>query len=802
MWQDFRFGFRTLARSPGFAAVAVFALALGIGANATVFSLANAILFKSLPFADSDRILYVASVNVRNPQGSDGLSLPDYLDLQSQVRSFEWLGASTRERANLSDDATVPESYLGARVTANTLAAIGQHPLLGRGFEPADSRPGAPPVLILTYALWEKRYGKDPAILGKSIRVNSVPHMVAGILPRGVAFPPEAEFWQPLTITGPGKRQDRELSVYGRLAPGVTRARAATEIDALSQRLARQYPEIDGDVRMSLHSFQEISIPGRVRTVFLVLLGAVGFVLMIACANVANLMLSRAVGRAREISIRAALGAGRWRVIRQLLAESLLLSAAGGALGLAIAQWGTRAFDAAVVPTGKPAWIDFSMDYRAFAYLAAISFATSIVFGLVPALRLSRLDLNSALKDGSSGAGLSVSGRYLSGLLVGVEMTLAVVLLAGAGLMMRSFLWVYSRPLGIDPGNLLTMQFDLPETKYPKPADQLEFQRQLTEKLRALPGVENAAVSSSLPASGSRSTEYEIEADSVSPQRASTNFTLTGDSYFEVLRAAPLQGRLLKASDASAGLPVAVINRTLATQAWPGKDAIGKRLRLFKANSPMPWMTVIGVLPDILPGSQHAKPVPMLYEPYRQDPSPSRFIGVLARTKVAPASLAQAFRRAVQSIDRDLPAHDVSTMEDLLSRERWPLRVFGVMFSMFAAIALLLATVGLYAVVAYGVSRRSHEIGVRVALGASEGRILRLVLATGIRQAGIGLALGLAAAFAVTRVLSALLVGVSPTDPATFGVVAVVLLTAAALGCAVPARRAMRVDPATALRHE
>ena len=801
MWQDLCFGVRTLAKSRGFAAVAVFALALGIGANATVFSLANAILFKNLPFAGSDSVLYVEGVNVRNPQGPDGISVPDYLDLASQARSFQALGANTRVRSNLSDDTTVPESYSGARVTPNTPAAIGQRPILGRAFEAADSRPGSPPVVILTYALWEKRYGKDPAIVGKSIRLNSVPNTVVGILPKSVTFPPEADFWQPLTITGAENRQDRELSVYGRLAPGFTRESAAAEIAALAQRSAQQYPGINRDVRMTLRNFQEISIPGKVRSVFLVLLGAVGFVLMIACANVANLMLSRAVGRSREISIRAALGAGRWRVIRQLLIESLLLSLAGGGLGLAIAQWGTRAFDAAVVPTGKPAWIDFSMDYRAFAYLAAVSVGTSIVFGLVPALRLSRLDINTTLKDGGSGAGLGVTGKYLAGTLVVVEMTLAVVLLAGAGLMMRTFVWAYSRPLGVNPANLLTMRFDLPDTKYPKPADQLEFQRQLTEKLRAVPGVQVAAVASALPSNGSRSTGFETEA-AAAGKREVTHFTLITDQYFEALDVAPLRGRLFTALDHSGGLPVAIINQTLARQAWPGQEAIGKRLRFYNSNLPLPWMTVVGVIADILPGSQRANAHPMLYQPYGQDPLPSRFIGVLARTSVPPASLGQTFRRTVQAIDRDLPVQEVSTMQDLIALERWPLRVFGAMFAIFAGIALLLATVGLYAVVAYGVSRRTHEIGVRVALGASDGTILRMVFSTGMRQAGIGLMLGLAAAFGVTRVLSAILVGVSPTDPLTFGAVSAVLLAGAALGCAVPARRAMRVDPAIALRHQ
>lgn len=801
MWQDLRFGLRTLAKNPGFTAVAITALALGIGANATVFSLANAILFKNLPFTDSEKVLYLTTVNPRNPRGPDGISPADYQDLRSQVRSFQTLGASVRTRANLSDDSTLPESYGGARVTANTLAAIGQKPILGRGFEPDDEKPGAPAVVVLTYALWEKRYGKDPSIVGKTIRLNAVPATVTGVLPKGVTFPLESDFWQPLRPEGADKRDDRYLWVYGKLAPGYSRETAQAEISTLAQRLAQQYPETNRDIQVGVRSFQEISIRGPVRAVFLVLLGAVGFVLMIACANVANLMLSRAVGRSREISIRTALGAGRWRVIRQLLAESLLLSVAGGVLGLLIAQWGTRAFDAAVVPTGKPAWIDFSMDYRAFAYLAAISIGTSILFGLAPALRLSRLDVNTALKDGGRGSGSGIRGKYLSGALVVVEMTLAVVLLAGAGLMMRSFVFAYTRPLGIDPSNILTMRFDLPESKYPKAADQLTFQRQLVDRLRALPGVQTAAIASALPTTGSSSAGYETE-EHPGEKKASTNLTLAGDGYFEVLQAAPVRGRLLTAHDQTDGQTVGVINQMLAAQAWPGEDAIGKRIRLIRGDTRQPWITVVGVVADLMPSSQRANPDPMLYQPYRQDPAPTRFTAVVARTRVSPASLGQAFRREVQAIDRDLPVHNVVTMEDLLALDRWPFRVFGSMFAIFAGIALLLATVGLYAVVAYGVNRRTQEIGVRVALGASAASILRMVFSTGMRQAGIGLVLGLGAAFGVTRVLSALLVGISPTDPLTFGLVTAVLLSAATLGCAIPARRAMRVDPAIALRHE
>jgi predicted permease len=484
-----------------------------------------------------------------------------------------------------------------------------------------------------------------------------------------------------------------------------------------------------------------------------VLLGAVGFVLMIACANVANLMLSRAVARSREISIRTALGAGRWRVIRQLLAESLLLSMAGGALGLVIAQWGTRAFDAAVVPTGKPSWIDFSMDYRAFR-LSGRDFdwnkhrirAGAGTSAFPPGCQC-------GLKDGGRGSGAGLRGKYSLGALVVVEMTLAVVLLTGAGLMIRSFLFAYTRPTGVNAQNVLTMYFELPEKKYPKAAEKLAFQRQLIERLRALPGVEAAAITSVLPTTGNSNANYETEDKQGAPKHDSTNRTLAGDSYFQVLQAAPVRGRVFAAADYAGGAPVAVINQTLAAQAWPGLDPVGKRLRTFRGETAGDWVTVVGVVPDLMPSGQRADPDPMLYEPFSAAAAPPRFTAVVARTKVSSASLGQAFRGAVREIDRDLPVTKVSTLEELLALNRWPLRVFGSMFAIFAVIALLLATLGLYAVVAYSVSRRTQEIGVRVALGASTGSILRMVFRRRYASRMYRARLGLAAAFGMTRVL-------------------------------------------------
>jgi predicted permease len=803
MHHDLRFAIRTLAKTPGVTAVAIAALALGIGANTTVFSLANAVMFKTLPFAHSERILYIAGSDLKTGRDTGGVSYPDYRDFRAQVKSFDGLGAFARCEGNLSDSLSLPENYRCFELTSNAFSVIGQKPVMGRDFLPEDERPGATPVAILTYGLWEARYGKDPAVVGRTIRVNTVPTAVIGVMARGIQFPTESQLWLPLVASAGQKREDRHLTVFGRMADSADFGSARAELDTIARRLASQYPETNKDTGTLVQRFNEMAVNNRVRTVFLVLLGAVGFVLLIACANVANLLLARAIGRSREISIRTALGASRWQVVRQLLVESVLLSLAGGAMGWLLANWGIHAFDAAVIPTGKPQWIDFSMDYRVFGYLAAISIGTGILFGLAPALRVSKLDVSTALREGGRGAGAARRGRFLSGLLVVAEMALAVVLLAGAGLMIRSFLYAYSTPTGVNTANLLTMRVDLPAVRYAIPSQQIAFEQLLVKQLVRLPGVDTAVAASHLPGEGAMQFAYELEGapPADSRHRPDTPALIVGADYFRAMQVQPRRGRAFTESDGAAGVPVAIVNQSFASRHWPAEQPLGKRLRLVKANLPQAWLTVVGVVPDILQNNSNwVQRDPILYLPYRQEPQ--RHLVILARTLVPAASLGDTFRRTVQAVDQDLPVRDVITLEDQLALMHWPVRVFGSMFAIFALMALALASVGLYAVIAHAVSQRTHEIGVRVALGASAGGILRLVLAQGMRQMAIGLAAGLAAALGITRVLSALLVGVSPTDPVTFVTVALVLIASALLGCAIPARRAMLVDPVVALRDE
>jgi predicted permease len=622
-------------------------------------------------------------------------------------------------------------------------------------------------------------------------------------MPPSADFPPETKFWQPLIPTASmQKRSARDLSLFGRLAPGVPPAAANAELANIAANFGKEYPDTSSQIVFRARTYVEANLKADIQKVFLTLLGAVGFVLLIACANVANLSLARAVGRGREMAIRVALGAGRWRVIRQLLVESLMLSLAGGILGSLIAQWGTRAFDAAVTPTGKPAWIDFSIDYRALLYFAAITIASGILFGLAPAIRLARIDINSGLKESGQGAG---GGRrhYLAGTLVTAEIALSVVLLAGAGLMIRSFLNTYQTPSGYDMSRLLTFRLDPSRTKYAKDADCAALYQRLTEQLAAIPGAEKVALTSAVLGNGMANHPFEIQGTPPVDEnrRPDTLVMAVSENYFDTLHVQPVEGRTFTPADGVSGAPVAVINRGFAQSNFPGANPIGLQMRVYDANGPRHWVTIVGVVPNITQQDfSHVADQPLVYFPYRQEPQ--HWMSVLVSTRLRPGTLGDAARRAVRGVDSDLPAQDIGPLDERFALSSWPVRVFGSLFAIFAGIALMLASVGLYAVVAHLVSQQTREIGIRVALGAPRETILGMVYGKGLLPVGIGLCLGLGAAFAATRVLGGLLSGVSPTDPVTFGAVALVLLVAAGIGCTIPARRAVSVDPMTALRQD
>jgi len=804
LWQDLRFAFRTLGKSKGFTAIAVLTLALGIGINAAVFTLTNAWLFKGFPFDKNNLILYLGSKDLSHDFPFGPVSYPDFRDWQAQAKSFDGLATASGMQMNLSDDAGLPETHRAARMSANSFQVIGQKPFAGRDFTAADGAPGAAPVAILTYGLWERRYGKNLSIIGRTVRMNGISTTVIGIMPRDFSFPFDGDLWIPNIPTPEDsvKRDARNMIVFGRMAAGVTVQSARAEMNTIAQNLQRAYPLTNQGFAPVVLTYNEFYNGPRIFVISTAMLVAVAFVLLIACANVANLLLARAVGRSREISIRIALGAGRWRLVRQLLVESLLLSAAGGFLGWLIAKGATRIFDVVTTPMGKPSWIDFSMDVRVFAYLVAVSIGTGLLFGLAPALRLSKIDVHTGLKEGGRGSSAGVHGKKLSRLLVIGEMALAIVLLAGAGLMIRSFLNIYRASLGVSTANVLTMRLPLPAAKYPQPSDQITFHDRLHVRLASLPGVESVAIANFLPTGGSSSFRYELEGAISDPQRRpSLSALIVSPGYFHVMSVGILQGRDFTEADGVSGTPVAIVNQRFATLSWPGQDPLGKRLRLYPGNAPEAWLTVVGLVPNIVQNENSPSQVdPLIYLPYRAKPQPD--MAIVARTRVPPGTLGTAFRREIQAADSDLPIYNLWTLEERLQRNYWFYQVIGILFAIFAGIALLLASVGLYATMAHSVSQRTQEIGVRMAMGATGDSILRLVFMDGMRQLAIGLVLGLAAAFAVMNVLKSVLVQVSPADPGTFVIASAILIAAALLGCWLPARRATRVDPMVALRYE
>lgn len=774
-WQDVRYAARTLARTPSVSLIAVLALALGIGANTTVFTVVSSALSFDLGVPHIDRLV-ILSLNDTAHRGDLMNSLPGLYASLPEVKTIVHPAAYQMSSVNVTDRSGVPERYRAVKMTASGFSTIGRNAALGRVFGPQDDAS----VVLLSHQVWQNRYGLAPSIIGQSIRVDGSPFVVIGVMPQNVRFPEDTDLYMPLDsrellARSPG----RPILAFGRLADGVDIAQARAELTTIAGRV---FPDAAADVRLMLEIYG--AYDGRV--LFWAMLFAVAFVLLIACADVASLLLSRAAARAREISIRIAIGAGRARIVRQLLIESLLLSVVSGACGWIVAMAGLHWFDGFTGKTGRPAWMDFSMRPSVFLYLAAISIGAGILFGLAPAVQLARVDVNNAVKEGGQGASGGTRGRSLSSLLVVVQMALCVMLLTGAGLMIRSSLKLYSAPLGVNTAGVLTMQVDLPEPKYPKPDDRIAFYRRLQSRLESLPGVETASLTSNLPAAG----WLEFARDSEDSSRIAG--LIVGATYFRVMQVNPTRGRLFNDNSV-------MVNESFAAQYWPGESPLGKQLRLAPAGSAPRWFEVAGVVPNIQQNFQRPLQTdPLVYVPYAA--APRSVMSVVARTRVPPATLETAFRRELQKLDDELPAAEMRTLEEHMTRHRLNVTAFATLFSMFGAIALVLAFAGLYGVMAHSVSRRTQEIGIRGALGASRRDLLLMVFAQGLQQVGIGLGVGLPLAFALTRLLRRALVGVSPSDPITLAAVIIVLAVAGVLGCAIPARRATQIDPARALR--
>ncbi|HVQ14239.1 MAG TPA: ADOP family duplicated permease, partial [Vicinamibacterales bacterium] len=703
---------------------------------------------------------------------------------------------------------------------AGSFRLAGQQPILGRDFLPFDEAPGATPVAILRYEFWERQYGKRSDVIGRTIRIDDVQTTIVGVMPRGFAFPQNEVMWIPMVqspaLTDRGARNIGWFA-FGRLADNATIESAKAEMEAIGRRLGDAYPQTNQGRNLipQLYNFREFFIGRNATLIYQAMLGAVSFVLLIACANLANLLLARALGRSREISVRLALGAGRWRIVRQLLVESALLSTAGGLCGWWVASFGLRVYalwasgpsvSDAIVSTWFDGMLDYSMDYRVFVYLVSISIGSGLLFGLAPAARLGKLDVNGALKDAARGSTGGRRGKRLSGLLVVAEVALAVVLLAGAGVMIRSFLKIYLADIGVETQNILVTRVSLPPARYAGAEAQAAFFETLVTRIESLPGVESVALASTIPTDRLRRVAYDVPeapttgAATDDQQRPTVSTLVAGPSYFSTLGAQIVAGREFTTFDSAAAAPVVVVNERFASRMWPRESAVGKPLRLVSGVS-SEWMTVVGVVGNIAQNDRMRQTIdPVVYLPFQQSPMGS--MSVFARTRVPPSTLVTDVRREIRSLDGDLIPSQPQSLAGILAESYQYRGVSGAMFLLCAVIALLLASIGLYAVIMHSVTQRTQEIGLRLAIGATAGDIRWLVFREGVVTVGLGLVIGTAVSVFVNRLLVSSLVQISPSDPGTYAVVCAMLVASTALGCWLPARRAMRLDPVIALQQQ
>jgi putative ABC transport system permease protein len=801
---------RMLAKSPSFTAVAVLTLALGIGANTAIFSVVDAVLLKPLPYQDAGRLVMVWEQNPERGWYRNIVSAANFLDWRKQNDVFTQMAAADPQRAfNLTGTGN-PEEVWGQQVTTNLFTLLGVRPFKGREFLPEEDRAGGPRVVILSYGLWERRYGEDATLVGKQISLNNESYTVVGIMPTGFYFPPfwrqwAGELWVPgLGLSNPDRTQHAYIAI-ARLKSNVGLPQAQAEMDTIARRIVQQAPD-DKGWGVGLVGLHEQAV-GETRRPLIVLFGAVGFVLLIACANVANVILARSTAREREIAIRTALGAGRGRLIRQLLTESLLLALLGGALGLLVASW-TIGILAAV--SGKSAlglWrgvslADVTINGVALTFTMVVTLATGIISGLAPALGISTPDLNQSLKEGGRGAGEGVHRHRLRSVLVVSEFALALILLAGAGLMIRTLVLLGHVNLGFDSNNVLTMRVPLLGPRYKDQRAQAEFFTQVLDRVKTLPGVRWASISRGLPVEGWDGWGFVTE-DNPSPppnQIPDGNYQVIGPDYFRAMGIPLREGRFFTDRDTHESTAAVIVNEELARSQWPGQNPIGKHLKVNETGKP--WLTVVGVVGNVKTEWPDPHFFQEFYLPYAQYPWDLAPRNLIVRTALHPTAVASAIRSAVAALDQDQPVSDVRTLEDVVGEAVGPQRFAMTLLGAFAALALVLASVGIYGVMAYSVSQRTHEIGIRLALGADRGNLLNMVVGQALVLAVIGAGVGLAGAMGLTRFLSSLLYGVGSTDPLTFALVSLALVSVSAFASYLPARRATKVDPVVALRYE
>ncbi|HVU25914.1 MAG TPA: ABC transporter permease [Opitutus sp.] len=807
--QDIRHGIRTLGKSPGFTVVAIATLALALGANTAIFTFVNAILLQPLPYADPDRIVRV--LEKRPDGGRNGISTLNYLDWARENTCFEFIAARNGGSVSLTGVAE-PVLVPGARVSAHYFDIFGLKPALGRGFLEDEDQPGKDHVAVLSDTLWRTQFGADPGIVGRAIQLDGESYTVVGVLPRGSSFDRGyARLWRPLTFKP--DNMTRNFHWFGALAklkPGVTLDQARAQMDTIGQRIAKDYPDSNKGWSVAVDRLADTIVDGQLRQSLFVLLAAVGMVLLIACANLANLSLMRVVGREREIAIRIALGARRWQLLRQFLTESLLLSAAGGVAGVLLGRAAVGLLLASLPPFTFPSEANVVLDGRVLLFSFVLALLTGFAVGLFPAFQASRPDLTNALKQGGTGTRAGSHARVRSTLVV-AETALAFMLLAGAGLLMRSLFKVGAVDPGFDAKNVLTFRVPVADTQYPTPAALETYLDQVTSRLAALPGVTGVALTSSLPMQGwGYGMPYQIGGAKTVDRahRQAAFFKMVSPAYFPTLRMRLVRGRFLADTDRAGSVHVTVINETMARKNFAASDPLGQRILVqeivpgkTQLGDEIPW-EVVGVVADEAVESLDEDPNdnPGMYVPFVQ--SPTYYNAVVLKGATDTALLREPARKAIRSLNPDQVLADMKTLDSIMDESLGSSRVRMVLLATFAGISLLLAAIGIYGVISYSVTQRTRELGIRSALGASRGQILRLVLRDGMGLAVLGLLLGVAGAFGLTRLMQSLLFGIEDRDPVTFSAVAAMLVLVALLACLLPARRAARVDPLVALRYE
>jgi predicted permease len=799
--RDVRYSARSLGKTPGVTLVAGLALMLGIGLTTTVYSIVYAALMRGLPYPGADRVAAVQRANPSRDIKQMPVPIHDFVDYRERQRSFESLAGAYSGTVNVSGTERA-ERLTGAWVTANLFSVYGVEPILGRGIRAGEDRPGGDRVAVIGYRVWQDRFGGSPSVVGQQLRANGLPFTVVGVMPEKFGLPNNAQIWMPLQLDPLAikRGEGQALDVYGRLKPGVSFEAAGADLGAIAKRLETEHKEQNEGVTARVMTFMEGELGPEPKQLLLTMLGAVSLVLLIACTNVANLLLDRAAHRTKEVGIRTALGASRAAVVRQFLAEALVIAGVGVALGIGLAYGGVALFNRAIVDTEPPAWLDIRLHPPVLLFAVALGAAATLASGLLPAIQSSRADISEVLKDESRGASSFRIGRMSKALVV-FEIALSCGLLVAAGLMIKSVAKIRTMDPGFDPRGVFTARVGFPAA-YTDTAMQKRFFERLEQRLAALPGAQAASLSSGLPGVGGGRDDFAVEGVAYAKDRdypSAATLTVT-PSFFRTFGLPVLAGRALEPSDREGTLPVVVVSRNFADKYFKGDEAVGRRVRIGGARSEQPWRTIVGVIPDIYSGDFEKPRGERMYLPLSQ--AHSSFVSLAVRTGGPPTGIAGAVRGAVAAVDPDIPIYWPYSMEEALARPLWFIRVFGTMFMIFGFIALFLASVGLYAVMAFSVSRRTREVGIRMALGARGRDVVRLVFGQGLVQLGVGMTAGLALALGVSRLLTIILFDVQPRDPVVFGGVVAVLTLAGLLACVIPARRATRADPLVALRAE